>query len=384
MMASSAGRYGRKKKSSKRRIPLMKKSTSVPQEKQTVDWPGNIDDKYIEDVKNRLTVIEQNCVSDDMIRAFLAANNMTQRDAVESLKKTVEWRKGRQMFWNNYRSQNERYQFLQQTRKCGTGIASTYGHTKQGRLVFYEKIGENFSIPLHKEFSISEFIDHVIVWCEDLLNASSANCGKSIHLIHEIPYYKHEQNKQDEKDDSFPDTQPINNNSNNLDNNNNNNNNNNNHYHYKHKFKRLEIENKCKFSDVVGIIDWDQISEEIFIENKDLLIAAGELLSIYYPHLINRFYHVNMPLNFEKIENILKPNISTQIIQKSIFLESSETKQKRIDYMKKYGKRKPSIRRNNYKSKSSKKIIDEKNININIGPNIDEYASNKLLSIINS
>eukprot|EP01084_Bolivina_argentea_P199391 341176_1 len=106
--------------------------------------------------------------------------------------------------------------------------------------------------------------------------------------------------------------------------------------------------------------------------------------TVYYPHLINRFYHVNMPLNFEKIENILKPNISTQIIQKSIFLESSETKQKRIDYMKKYGKRKPSIRRNNYKSKSSKKIIDEKNININIGPNIDEYASNKLLSIINS
>lgn len=180
----------------------IKKSQSAPNGIREVDWPGTIDDKYIEDVRNRLNVIEQNAVSDDMIRCFLAAHDSRQRDAVEALKKTVEWRKGRQMFWNHYRSQNERFQFLSQIRRVGTGFAGTFGRTNKGRLVFYEKMGQNFNMALHSEFSESEFIDHVVVWAENLLNAALANCGRAIHLIHDIPFYQHE-----EPPNTTPDTE---------------------------------------------------------------------------------------------------------------------------------------------------------------------------------
>ena len=170
----------------------LKKSQSAPNGVREVDWPGSIEAKYIEDVRNRLNVIEQNAVSEDMIKCFLAANDLRQRDAVEALKQTVEWRKGRQMFWNHYRSQNERFQFLSNLRSTGSGFAGTFGRTKNGRLVFYEKIGVNFNVPLHKEFSESEWIDHVVVWAENLLNAALANCGRAIHLIHDIPFYEEE------------------------------------------------------------------------------------------------------------------------------------------------------------------------------------------------
>merc|ERR1712154_227043 len=178
-----------------------------------------------------------------------------------------------------------------------------------------------------------------------MLNAALANCGKSSHSIHEIPYYLNEkQNEQkteqiaitprfeeEEEYDAFPDYQEM---EENLDKN----------VKYKHKFDKIAIKNNCNFCDIVGIIDWKQCNVERFLANKKFLIAAESLLSTHYPHLINRLYHINMPLNFEKIENVIKKEVSSQILQKSIFLESEHTKQRRMEYMKK--NRKTSIKRN--------------------------------------
>jgi len=371
----------RKKRSQKTRgvdsnPPPLAKSQSAPQHGQTVDWPGEIEEKYIEDVRNRLNVLEQTAVSDDMIRAFLAANEMSSRHAVVALKKCVEWRKGRQMFWNNYRSQNERFQFLTQVRKVGRGHASTFGHAKSGRLLFYEKIGENFNMALHKEFTQSEFIDHIIVWCENLLNYALANAGHATHLIHEIPFYegdeeeaKHrdsnnlqgrppitpqfdddnqlelhpkddddDEDEHEEADDAFPDIGAMG-----MVNGAQSNSGDSHEAHkYKARFRKYDIKTAstaCKYSDVVGILDWKGLDVDKFIANKELILAAEQVIAAYYPHLINRFYHINMPLNFEKVEEEFKTAVSTQSLIKSVFLESEATKIARMDYMRKYGKK---------------------------------------------
>jgi len=347
----------------------MKKSQSAPYGKVLVDWPGDIEEKYVEEVKNRLDVIEQSSVTDDMVRAFLAANQTNTRHATEALKKCVEWRKGRQMFWNNYRSENERFQFLTQIRKVGRGYASTFGHTKHGRLLFYEKIGENFNMALHKEFTVAEFIDHLVVWCENLSNLAAANAGHQVHLIHEIPFYTDDVDSSEEEmkngddapsgDDksqshkpsitpSFDDDTDKNgfpeidadeaerdhdgSNMSVSDEH---------HFKVRKRVKKHDIKSPssaCKHSDVVGILDWKGLKVDAFLANKPLLLAAESLLSTYYPHLINRFYHINMPLDFEKIESELKTEVSTQTLLKSVFLESEATRNARAEYMKKYGR----------------------------------------------
>merc|ERR1719410_3085800 len=73
--------------------PLTKTQSAPTKSVERIAWPGDIEDKYIEDVRNRLNAIEQMSVDDDIIRAFLAANDKNQRHAVEHLKQTIEWRK---------------------------------------------------------------------------------------------------------------------------------------------------------------------------------------------------------------------------------------------------------------------------------------------------
>ena len=120
---------------------------------------------------------------------------------------------------------------------------------------------------------------------------------------------------------------------------------------HKKRFRKLEDGN-CKFSDVVGIIDWSGLDAAALLANKGLLIAAEEMLCAHFPHLIHRLYHINMPLDFEKVEATLKGAVSAQTLRKSIFLESQETFQRRADWMKLHGKasvRRSRISRNNRK-----------------------------------
>ena len=408
-MSSYRARMRKKsKKRSQKQLPNAQpitKSQSAPQNiVSRIEWPGDIEDKYIEDVRNRLNAIEQMSVDDDMIRAFLAANDKNQRHTVEHLKQTIEWRKGRQMFWNNYHSLNERAEFLRQIRCVGKGIGSTYGRTKKGRLVFYERIGQNFNMSLFAEFSCTEFIDHVIVWCENLLNAANANAGKTVHCITEIPYYldeepppkKQEEKKEEEEeeeeeednntvdddDDDDPKTENMDMNVPEFANQSRNSNAMEFGYETKRKFSDftvVEESNKCKYCDVVGIIDWKGVNVEMFLKNIDLVLATESLLSTHYPHLINCLYHVNMPLDFDKIQSVITKQCSAQILSKSIFLESSDTKQKRQDFMKKYGK--PSIKRSRARQRNNKKKEEESEPSTDIG-DFDPFASAELLAQI--
>jgi len=131
-----------------------------------------------------------------------------------------------------------------------------------------------------------------------------------------------------------------------------------------------------------GIIDWKGVNVEIFLQNMPLLLAMDELLSTHYPHLINCLYHVHMPLNFEKIQSVLTKQCSAQMLQKSIFLESNETKEKRIEYMKKYGK--PSIKRSRMRrGKTSKNTKEDDTPKTDLDA-LDEFARNELLSQISA
>jgi len=381
----------------------MVKSQSAPNEVLEVEWPGQIEEKYIVDVRNRLDVIEQAAVGqygDDhhMICCYLAAHDNRARDAVEALKRTVSWRKGRQMFWNHYRSQNERFQFLAQLRRVGTGHASTFGRAKDGRLVFYELIGENFSLPLHKEFSVDEFRDHIVVWAENLLSAALANSGRETHQISEIPYYEHELADRKEPDadtaadtsaNSSPSKPSINEEvdspdavesdetseapssaSNST---------------VKQRFPKLAVSNQSKFCDVVGIVDWAGASADDILANKHLLVAADELLCAHYPHLVHRLYHVNMPLDFDAIDSVLRPLMNAQSLKKSIFLESSQTKERRAAFMKTHARsmrKKASLRSSRRKKKPEKE--PERPSTVTNPDGLEEYARDELASQIST
>ena len=106
---------------------------------------------------------------------------------------------------------------------------------------------------------------------------------------------------------------------------------------HKKRFKKLE-EGSCKFSDTVGIIDWEGLNVEMFMANQKLLCAAEQMLCAHFPHLIHRMYHINLPLDFDKVLNALKGTVSPQTMKKSIFLESQATFQRRAEWMKLHGK----------------------------------------------
>merc|ERR1719334_3089878 len=141
---------------------------------------------------------------------------------------------------------------------------------------------------------------------------------------------------------------------------------------------------RSKFSDVVGIVDWAGASAEQILANKHLLVAADELLCAHYPHLLHRLYHVNMPLDFDAIDSVLRPLMNAQTLKKSIFLESSQTKERRAAFMKKHARsmRKKASLRSSRRRKKEPEKEPERPSTVTNPDGLEEYAREELASQI--
>ena len=183
-------------------------------------------------------VMEQHVISDDMIQAYLSASPAA---GTANLHNTVKWRKARQI-WSLHRAhQNERFLFLQRIRRTGSG------RTKDGRVVFFEKIGELLSIEaLYAEFSESEFKDHMAVWAESLM----VDAAKQ---------------QLEEEDDQIPRL-------------------------LSRSQSTLSVGKRRAFLGVVGVLDWTGVSTKNLARNLPLLVAGFQLLWQHYPQLFHCVY----------------------------------------------------------------------------------------------
>lgn len=246
---------------SRKAAPDIKKARSVssltsrkePGRQRANSFPGDVDVKSIRDVRSRLTDEQSDNVSDYTIKAYLAVNGMKTTKAAQAIRNTLQWRQGMQ--WENVeeRSQHPRYFLLQAVRARGSGPASTFGHDKTGRLLFYEKVGQNFNLPFHDEFSVSEWKYLSAIWVETLYQ----------------------------------------------------------------KALQHATENNVPYENVVGVLDWMGCDEKRFWLNRYLILESEKLIATHYPGLIYKCYHINLPPFWDHLWKSLKPLLDISSVNKA-------------------------------------------------------------------